>query len=202
MFGRGLAVRALRIEVGQRFGRLVVIDPLVRKQRPSAPSGRRAVLCDCDCGTQAVVVPGQLVHGGAVSCGCAQREWIAEHNRSHGLTGHPLYTVHQGMMQRCYREGHPGYKNYGARGIAVCDRWRDDVGVFIEDIEREIGPRPQGKYENGRPLYELDRIDNDGNYEPGNVRWATVSEQRRNTRPRQGAAMRARKGLAEEGATS
>jgi hypothetical protein len=105
------------------------------------------------------------------------------------------------MMQRCYYEGHPGYKNYGGRGVAVCDQWHD-VRVFIEDIEREIDPRPEGRYETGRPLYELDRIDNDGNYGPGNVRWATVSEQRVNTRPRQTAAMRAREELAREEATS
>jgi hypothetical protein len=120
--------------------------------------------------------------GGTESCGCAQRDWIAERNRTHGLSDHPLFNIWQGMLQRCYYEGHPGYKNYGGRGVIVCDRWRDDVHVFIEDIEREIGPRPEGKYEKGRPLYELDRIDNDGNYEPGNVRWLTISEQRLNSR--------------------
>lgn len=77
-------------------------------------------------------------------------------------------------MLRCYYEGHPGYKNYGARGVAVCDRWRDDVRAFVEDIEREIGPRPASK--------SLDRIDNDGNYEPGNMRWATPKEQAANKR--------------------
>jgi hypothetical protein len=77
------------------------------------------------------------------------------------------------MMQRCYYESHPGFSRYGGRGIVVCERWHD-VRLFIEDIDRDLGPRPEG--------YTLDRWpDNDGNYEPGNVRWATRSEQLLNT---------------------
>lgn len=183
-------MRALHVEAGQRFGRLIVVDPAVRKQMSGFPRGRRAVLCRCDCGALTAIFPNDLLHqDGTRSCGRCRREALAERNRTHGLSDHPLFGIWQGMMQRCYYKGHPGYKNYGSRGITVCDRWHD-VCLFIEDIEREIGLRPAGKYENGRPLYELDRIDNDGNYEPGNVRWATVSEQRRNARPRQGAVMR------------
>jgi hypothetical protein len=176
--------RFLRVEAGQRFGRLTVVDPEVRRQTPSKPKGLRAASCVCDCGKQAVVVTlrSLLDEDGTRSCGCAQRDWLAGRNRTHGLSDHPLFGTWQGMMQRCYYEGHPGYKNYGGRGVAVCDQWHD-VRVFIEDIEREIGPRPEGRYETGRPLYELDRIDNDGNYEPGKVRWLTVPEQRMNARP-------------------
>ena len=186
----------LHVQAGQRFGYLTVIDPRVRKVMPSRPGGLRAALCACDCGSQPVVVTLKaLLRNGTRSCGCAQREWIADRNRTHGLSGHPLFATWQGAMQRCYYESHPGYRNYGARGIAVCDRWHD-VRLFIEDIEREIGLRPEGKYESGRPMYELDRINNNGNYEPGNVRWATVSEQHKNTRPR------TRRRSAKEGATS
>jgi DNA invertase Pin-like site-specific DNA recombinase len=78
-------------------------------------------------------------------------------------------------MRRCYDPHHVQYHNYGGRGIVVCERWRG-VRQFIEDIEREIGARP--------PRVTLDRRDNNGNYEPGNVRWATWSEQRRNQQPR------------------
>ena len=76
-------------------------------------------------------------------------------------------------MQRCYDANWKQYKDYGGRGISVCERWHDLVR-FIEDIEKSIGPCPPG--------YELDRIDNDGNYEPGNCRWSTHSEQMRNRR--------------------
>lgn len=102
----------------------------------------------------------------------------------HGLADHPLYRVHAQMMRRCYKADWAGYKWWGGRGIRVHEPWHD-VAVFIADIEAEVGPRPDGKYPSGRPLYSLDRIDNDGNYEPGNVRWATMAEQCANRRHRQ-----------------
>ena len=86
------------------------------------------------------------------------------------------------MMARCYREDDPHYPWWGGRGIKVCDRWHD-VLTFIKDIEASIGPRPEGRYPlTGMHRYTLDRIDNDGDYEPGNVRWATASQQQANTR--------------------
>jgi len=85
------------------------------------------------------------------------------------------------MIQRCTNPNHRSYHNYGGRGITVCDRWRDPW-LFAEDIEREIGPKPEAVDKSGRALYELDRIDNDRGYEPGNVRWSTRSEQARNKR--------------------
>jgi len=92
----------------------------------------------------------------------------------HGLSRHPLYRTWSAMMTRCYNPNVPGFKNWGGRDITVCDRWHDAM-LFIEDITRLIGPRPPGK--------SLDRYpDNDGNYEPGNVRWATPAEQVRNSR--------------------
>lgn len=93
---------------------------------------------------------------------------------SHGMYGHPLYKTWEGMIGRTSRPGDAEYKNYGGRGITVCDRWRDPR-EFIADIERLLGPRPAGR--------TLDRIDNDGSYEPGNVRWATRKQQRENQRP-------------------
>jgi hypothetical protein len=166
--------RTLRVETGQRFGRLTVVDPEVRRPDPGQRYGRRAALCTCDCGTQTVVALDLLLRDdGTRSCGCAQREGIAERSRTHGLSGHPLFSTWHGMMMRCYDETHSGFARYGGRGIAVCERWHD-IRLFVEDTEREIGPRPEG--------YTLDRWpDNDGNYEPGNVRWATRSEQNLNT---------------------
>lgn len=94
--------------------------------------------------------------------------------RTHGLSHtHPLYGTWSNMMTRCYNPNFRQFKDYGGRGIAVCDRWHD-VRLFVEDIERLIGSRPPGM--------TLDRINVNGNYEPGKVRWATYSEQRRNRR--------------------
>ena len=108
--------------------------------------------------------------------------WLAERNRSpehralvtkHGLSYHPLYRRWQGMLQRCENPGHQAFKNYGGRGITVLAEWHD-VAVFIAWIEANLGPRPDG--------CTLDRVDNDGNYEPGNLRWATHSAQAANQR--------------------
>lgn len=100
----------------------------------------------------------------------------------HGLAANPLYHLHATMMRRCYKEDWPGYWRYGGTGIKVCDEWHD-VARFIADIESTIGPRPEGRYPSGLPLYSLDRWpDKHGNYENGNVRWATVSEQALNRR--------------------
>ncbi|MFI5064092.1 MAG: hypothetical protein ACHP9Z_08965 [Streptosporangiales bacterium] len=113
------------------------------------------------------------------SCGCRNRERSAERaterNLSHGLARHPLYDCWRNMLDRCESPADPGYANYGARGIQVCPEWHD-VAAFAGWIEANLGPRPQGM--------TLDRINNDGNYEPGNLRWATHSEQARNQRPR------------------
>ena len=87
------------------------------------------------------------------------------------------------MIGRCYRPSHPRYPNYGGRGIAVCARWRDNFWVFVADME----PRPEGE-RNGRHVYSIDRTNNDGDYEPGNCRWATSSEQALNRRPRRKAS--------------
>lgn len=83
---------------------------------------------------------------------------------------HPLYVVWRGMKDRCGRKGNKAYKHYGGRGVKVCERWRNDFWAFVEDM----GERPEGA--------SLDRIDNNGDYEPGNVRWASQKEQCRNRR--------------------
>lgn len=96
-----------------------------------------------------------------------------------GKTKHELYEVYIEMVARCHRPSHPRYADYGGRGIAVCDEWRADFWQFVADV----GPRPSGKSAKGRALWSLDRIDNDSGYRPGNVRWATNSQQARNSRP-------------------
>lgn len=186
-----------------RFGRGVVLS----ETRVRNASGRLArwVKLLCECGTIYEVRLQDLTkaYKPTRSCGCLMRETAAETMRrpehlarlagyneakrgqkipvaprtpSRRMTGHrnhPLYGTWSNMMSRCYNPNVKSYRDYGARGIYVCDRWKDPR-LFIEDIEREIGPRPPGM--------TLDRIDNDGPYGPGMVRWATRSQQIRNSR--------------------
>jgi len=103
--------------------------------------------------------------------------------RTHGLRFHPLYNTWKSMRHRCLSKSHPKFSHYGGRGITICPEWHD-VTVFITWIEANLGPRPEGM--------TLDRTDNDGNYEPGNVRWATPSEQNLNQRRSRAQATRIR----------
>lgn len=169
----------ITVEKGQRFGRLAVVGEAAPR------SGNRRVICVCDCGAETNTMLASLIKGETTSCGCYHRELLAEHNRSaeqraqitkHGLTKHPLYNTWWGMIARCEDPGHHAFKNYGGRGITVCPEWHD-VAAFIAWIEANIGPRPAGM--------TLDRADNDGPYAPGKVRWATLSEQRRNRRSKE-----------------
>lgn len=98
----------------------------------------------------------------------------AHGNRRHGESGTPLYQSWTNLRRRCYNPNHAGFKNYGGRGIRVCDAWVHSYEAFRDDVQRECGPRPLG--------HSLDRINNDGHYEPGNVRWSNRSQQARNQR--------------------
>ncbi len=168
---------------GQRFGRLVVTG-----LGEPTPAGRRRWRCACDCGGTAVAGGCDLAAGKVVSCGCAKRERASGLNAQfqhlavkartkHGLATrknpHPLFSTWCGMVQRCTDPHHENYPDYGGRGISVCDRWRNDFAAFVADV----GPKPT-------PRHTLDRVRNGGNYEPGNVRWATPVEQANNRRPR------------------
>lgn len=97
-----------------------------------------------------------------------------------GKATHPLYFIYNEMIQRCCRPTHPRWSSYGGEGITVCDRWQGQDGFW--NFVADLGPRPDGVGPTGRSLFSLDRIDNNGNYEPGNVRWATYSEQSKNRR--------------------
>lgn len=130
------------------------------------PSGDPFWICFCRlCGTERRVRGISIRSGVSVSCGCVK-------SATHGMSKSTEYQIWRGMLGRCYLKCSPSYRNYGGRGITVCDRWRNSFEAFIEDV----GDRPS-------PVHQLDRWpDNDGNYEPGNVRWATKIQNCRNTR--------------------
>ena len=170
---------------GQVFGRLTVVE--AESARAGAAKGRR-VKVRCECGTYREIYLYDLIRGFTTSCGCYQREVGRETIKSaqaacvtHGLYEHELYRTWVGMIARCENLNSKNYLSYGGRGIKVCERWHD-VAVFISDVEKEIGPRPEGVHPSGQPVYTLDRTDPDGDYEPGKVQWATAKEQAANRR--------------------
>jgi|SRR5208282_188682 len=131
--------------------------------------------CLCICGNIVDVSVSNLLHGRTQSCKCLHREKAQQRSTTHGKARHPLYTTWCNINKRCYNSNHKQYKNYGGRGITVWDAWRNDPLEFISYIETVCGPRVKGM--------TLDRIENNGNYEPGNLKWSTHSEQNLNTRP-------------------
>lgn len=131
---------------------------------------RRYGMYQCNCGTLFKAQHTNIKNGNTNSCGCYQIQKLTIIKTTHGLSHHPLYDIWVGMIQRCTNVKYDNYKNYGARGITVCDRWLD-VSNFIEDM-----------YPSYLEGLSLDRIDNNGNYELFNCRWATPSVQAQNTR--------------------
>lgn len=156
---------------GQRFGRLTVLGFAERDEHHSW------WWCRCDCGQIKRPTANKLRLGKTLSCGC----WRAEKSRAllttHGMCDHPLYNCWAKMRRRCFVETDPAYTDYGGRGITVCDRWVNgaDGKAGFERFVNDMGPKPT-------PQHSIDRRDSDGNYEPGNCRWATKAEQARNRR--------------------
>lgn len=154
--------------IGKKFGRLTAIATARFAPKPS-------YRCRCECGRETVVMRYQLRSGSVASCGCLRRETSARQGRAntvHGMRYSPEYRSWTSMKKRCLNKNCEDWPRYGGRGITVCHRW-----MTFQNFLADMGPRPTGM--------TIDRIDVDGNYEPGNCRWAANLVQganRRNTK--------------------
>lgn len=153
---------------GLRFGLWTVL----RREVSRYENRNTMWLCRCDCGKESVVAGVHLKTGASTNCGCVRSRKVAKRNTIHGYSarGRTIreFNIWCGAKHRCFNPNYVNFASYGGRGITMCERWANSFAAFLGDM----GLCPPGR--------SLDRINNDGNYEPGNCRWATGSEQARN----------------------
>ena len=154
---------------GQRFGLLIV-----KSKSYSDQNGKTVWNCVCDCGHETLVRTGDLRNGHTTSCGCHRRKAIIKSITKHGLRHTKIYHKWLDMKQRCFNPKNHRFDDWGGRGITVCDEWKNSFEAFYDYVSK----LPHF----GETGYSLDRINNDGNYEPGNVKWSTTKEQNNNKR--------------------
>lgn len=154
---------------GQTFGRLTALGPIAQDAKKRFIWHFR-----CACGNTYTGIVTFVVRGNTQSCGCLFREIMIKRNKTHGMSHDPLYRIWADMIKRCRNPRSTHYKDYGGRGIAVHIEWQHDFMAFYDYVSALSHCGDEG--------YTLDRINNNGNYEPGNVQWATTSQQTRNQR--------------------
>lgn len=166
---------------GHEFGRLTALS-FARYDNQS----RAYWLCHCRCGKEKIIRSGHLSSGRTKSCGCYRQQKTSERFQgrqdgiTHGLSETKVYRTWDKVHQRCYNSNNKGFHNYGGRGITVYWRWHRDNPKGFLNFVHDMGHPPSLKH-------SIDRIDNDGNYEKSNCRWATAKEQNNNRRPRKAA---------------
>lgn len=154
--------------LGMKFGRLTVVS---LNTDPTIKGASAQWNCLCECGKTKRINGQSLRRGLTLSCGCLQKEINLQLRTTHGKTRTPIYHVWSNMKRRCTDPNMIQYKDYGGRGVTVCDRWLNSFEDFLTDV----GEPPT-------PKHTIDRIDNSKGYEPGNVKWSTREEQNRNKR--------------------